>query len=92
MFDGLAHGLPFIASDLDFFKEFSKKGLGICVKRNAEKFAKALVQIDRNYKQYFITVDRFKNNLKWDYHAFAHINIYNDILENKKSILRQTSN
>ncbi|MDX1371373.1 MAG: hypothetical protein R3321_02835 [Nitrososphaeraceae archaeon] len=36
MFDGLAHGLPFIASDLDFFKEFSKKGLGICVKRNGE--------------------------------------------------------
>jgi glycosyltransferase involved in cell wall biosynthesis len=26
MFDGLAHGLPFVATDLGFFKEFSSKG------------------------------------------------------------------
>jgi len=29
MFDSLAHGLPFVASDLDFFKEFAEMGLGI---------------------------------------------------------------
>src|SRR5215208_4987690 len=28
MFDALAHGLPFIASDLRFFKEFADMGLG----------------------------------------------------------------
>jgi hypothetical protein len=26
MFDALAHGLPFIATDLEFFKEYAKKG------------------------------------------------------------------
>ena len=31
MFDGLAHGLPFVASELDFFKEFCRLGLGITV-------------------------------------------------------------
>ena len=33
MFDALAHGLPFVASDLGFFKEFARKGLGIAVRR-----------------------------------------------------------
>ena len=28
MFDALAHGLPFVATDLEFFKEFSAKGVG----------------------------------------------------------------
>ena len=36
MFDGLAHGLPFIASDLEFFREFSSMGLGITVKRTVK--------------------------------------------------------
>ncbi|MFL6456880.1 MAG: glycosyltransferase, partial [Nitrososphaeraceae archaeon] len=34
MFDALAHGLPFIATDLEFFREFASQGLGITVKRN----------------------------------------------------------
>jgi glycosyltransferase involved in cell wall biosynthesis len=34
MFDGLAHGLPFVATDLPFFKEFSSEGLGITVEEN----------------------------------------------------------
>jgi hypothetical protein len=29
MFDALAHGIPFIASDLAFFKEFAEQGLGL---------------------------------------------------------------
>ena len=35
MFDALAHGLPFIATDIEFFKEFARKGLGITVKRES---------------------------------------------------------
>lgn len=84
MFDGLAHGLPFIASDLDFFKEFSKKGLGICVKRNAEKFAKALVQIDQYYEKFAINVEVFKNMLKWDFHIAQHIEVYERVIADKK--------
>src|SRR6185436_6761758 len=38
MFDALAHGLPFIATDLEFFKEFSAQGLGITVRRNPNEF------------------------------------------------------
>jgi hypothetical protein len=28
MFDGLAHGLPFVATDLEFIREFSGQRLG----------------------------------------------------------------
>src|SRR5215216_506698 len=36
MFDALAHGLPFIASNLRFFKEFADIGLGIVFNRDME--------------------------------------------------------
>ena len=38
MFDALAHGLPFVASDLRFFKEFADMGLGIVCKRTTQSF------------------------------------------------------
>ncbi|MDR4511485.1 MAG: hypothetical protein MRJ93_07245 [Nitrososphaeraceae archaeon] len=69
--------------DLDFFKEFSKKGLGIC-KRNAEKFAKALVEIDQYYEKFAINVEIFKNMLKWDFHMFQHIEVYERVIADKK--------
>jgi len=49
MFDALAHGLPFVATDLEFFKEFSAQGLGITVRRNPNEFSKALAMLDRDY-------------------------------------------
>ena len=36
MFDALAHGLPFIATNLEFFKEFSQKGLGVTVSHSPD--------------------------------------------------------
>lgn len=42
IFDGLAHDLPFVASDFGFFREFSSKGLSITVKRDPAAFAYAL--------------------------------------------------
>src|SRR5215217_7766712 len=42
MFDALAHGLPFIASDLRFFKEFADMGLGIVCKRNMQSFERSV--------------------------------------------------
>ena len=35
MFDALAHGLPFISSNLEFFKEFANLRLGITSKRDS---------------------------------------------------------
>jgi len=43
MFDALAHGIPFIASDLSFFKEFSAQGLGITVKRTPRGFSSGIL-------------------------------------------------
>jgi glycosyltransferase involved in cell wall biosynthesis len=38
MYDGLAHGLPFVSSNIEFFKEFSNLGLGISVERDPVEF------------------------------------------------------
>jgi glycosyltransferase involved in cell wall biosynthesis len=81
MFDGLAHGLPFIAADLEFFKEFSAKGLGITVKRNPKEFSKALVNLNNNYEYYAKNVILFKEKLKWFNIARNHISLYNQIIE-----------
>lgn len=45
MYDGLAHGLPFISSKIDFFKEFSDMGLGVSVNRNPVEFSNALLEL-----------------------------------------------
>src|ERR687894_636067 len=49
MFDSLAHRLPFVASDLDFFKEFAEMGLGIIAKRDPVSFAKAIRELGESY-------------------------------------------
>src|SRR3712207_3931277 len=40
MFDALAHGLPFVASDLKFFKEFADMGLGIVCRSEERRVGK----------------------------------------------------
>jgi len=53
MFDALAHGLPFVASNLPFFKEFAVHNLGILVRnRDPNEFSTALETLDRNYYTY----------------------------------------
>ena len=80
MFDALAHGLPFIASDLGFFKEFARKGLGIAVKRKPFELSEAFKMLESDYPHYKKEVERFKNNLKWDSVAKQHIEIYMRVL------------
>ena len=84
MFDALAHGLPFVASDLGFFKEFARKGLGIAVRRKADEFSKALKFLDANYPAYKREVDRFKNDLMWDSVARQHVRLYMSVLASYK--------
>jgi glycosyltransferase involved in cell wall biosynthesis len=92
MFDALAHGLPFIASDLEFFREFSSMGLGITVKRTPRAFTRALLDLEVNYAAYSKAVESFKARLKWDYSANMHIQLYENIMRNTslKALQRET--
>jgi glycosyltransferase involved in cell wall biosynthesis len=83
MFDGLAHGLPFISSDIGFFREFSSRGLGMSVGRKADNFSAAFKQIEKYYNSYKNNVDRFKRNLLWSNIARAHRELYAKIIRSK---------
>jgi glycosyltransferase involved in cell wall biosynthesis len=87
MFDSLAHGLPFVASDLDFFKEFAEMRLGITAKRHPGSFAKAIRELGESYDMYSKSVNNFKQQLKWEFVTKQHINIYTQaIAERGKSL------
>ncbi len=86
MFDALAHGLPFVASHLDFFKGFAEMGLGITAKRNPISFAKAIRELGDSYDKYSKSVDSFKQQLKWEFVTKKHVDIYSHALtEMRKS-------
>ena len=87
MFDSLAHGLPFVASDLDFFKEFAEMRLGITAKRQPVSFAKAIRELGESYDMYSKSVNNFKQQLKWEFVTKQHIDIYSHaIAERGKSL------
>ena len=88
MFDALAHGLPFVATDLEFFKEFSAQGLGITVRRNPNEFSKALAMLDRDYAVYVKEVDSFKKKISWLNVGKQHAQLYYRITEEKKLSIR----
>jgi glycosyltransferase involved in cell wall biosynthesis len=84
MFDALAHRVPFVASDLDFFKEFEEMGLGITAKRDPVSFAKAIDYLGKTYDKYSKAVDNFRQQLRWEFVANQHIEIYNRAIRQKK--------
>lgn len=84
MFDALAHGIPFIASDLGFFKEFSNQGLGVTVKRNPEAFSTGLRRLDKDYSCYIGSIDAFRQKLKWNFVASQHASIYSTAVHTNK--------
>jgi glycosyltransferase involved in cell wall biosynthesis len=86
MYDGLAHGLPFISSKIEFFKEFSDMGLGISVDRNASDFSRALLELKGDYKKYKDAVLGFSENLRWKEVTSKHILLYSSIINNPISI------
>ena len=87
MFDALGHGIPFIASDLPFFKEFASKGLGITTKRTPNTFADSLFELDKNYDKYKNAIEGFKKYLRWDIIARNHTELYNNISSRLKCLL-----
>ena len=88
MFDSLAHRLPFVASNLDFFKEFAEMGLGVTAKRDPVSFAKAIRELGNSYHKYSKSVDNFKQHLRWDYVTKQHVDIYSHAIKEarKKAI------
>jgi len=87
MFDALAHGLPFVATNLKFFEEFSQKGLGITVRRSPDQFSKALEIIDKDYMKYIKAVESFQKEIGWQSIASQHAQIYAQIIKAKQSII-----
>ena len=76
MFDGLAHGIPFVASNLGFFKEFAAMGLGMISEREPTAFAKAIMKIQASHEDFTRNVDEFRPKLRWDFIAEQHAAIY----------------
>ena len=85
MFDGLAHTVPFVASDLDFFKEFEKMGLGITAKRDPVSFSRAIDNLGKTYEKYSSAVDNFRQQLTWEYVANQHLEIYDRAMREKRA-------
>lgn len=87
MFDALAHGLPFIASDLRFFKEFADMGLGIVCKRNMQSFEQSISTLALAYDEYKTRVEQFSSKLRWSNIAKRHIEFFSGLISqyNKES-------
>lgn len=82
LFDALAHGLPFVASDLKFFREFAELGLGITSNRNASSFSKSISYLSANYDKYKKNVQQFNSKLRWSNIAEKHIDFFSQLLSN----------
>jgi glycosyltransferase involved in cell wall biosynthesis len=80
MFDALAHGLPFIASDLRFFKEFADMGLGIVCKRTTQSFERSMLTLAMEYDKYKTTVEQFRSKLQWGNIANKHIEFFSVLI------------
>jgi glycosyltransferase involved in cell wall biosynthesis len=80
MFDALAHGLPFIASNLRFFKEFADVGLGIVCNRDMESFEQAIGDLALAYAEYKTRVEQFRSNLRWSNVAQKHFEFFLELI------------
>jgi glycosyltransferase involved in cell wall biosynthesis len=80
MFDALAHGLPFIASDLRFFKEFANMGLGIACKRDTQSFERSLSALASKFDEYKTHVEQFRSKLLWSNIANQHIEYFSSLI------------
>ena len=80
MFDALAHGLPFVASDLRFFKEFADMGLGIVCKRTTQSFERSISTLALEYDKYKAIVEQFRSKLRWSNIANQHIEFFSSLI------------
>jgi glycosyltransferase involved in cell wall biosynthesis len=80
MFDALAHGLPFVASNLTFFKEFAEMGLGIVCNRDLQSFEQAIENLAMSYGEYRTRVEQFRSNLRWSNVAQKHLDFFLELI------------
>jgi glycosyltransferase involved in cell wall biosynthesis len=80
MFDALAHGLPFIASNLRFFKEFADMGLGIACNRDMQSFEQAIRNLATAYDEFKTRVEQFRSNLRWSNVAQKHVEFFLELI------------
>jgi glycosyltransferase involved in cell wall biosynthesis len=80
MFDGLSHGIPFVSSDIGFFKEFANMGLGIASKRDPASFSASLQRVEQNYEFYKENVANFRPKLSWSFVAQEHMMVYSSVI------------
>jgi glycosyltransferase involved in cell wall biosynthesis len=85
MFDALAHGLPFVASDLRFFKEFAEMGLGIVCKRTTQSFERSISTLALEYDEYKARVEQFRSKLRWNNIANKHIEFFSTLISQYNS-------
>jgi glycosyltransferase involved in cell wall biosynthesis len=85
MFDALAHGLPFVASDLRFFKEFADMGLGIVCKRATPSFERSISTLALEYDEYKKRVEQFRSKLGWSNIANKHIEFFSSLISRYNS-------
>jgi glycosyltransferase involved in cell wall biosynthesis len=80
MFDALGHGLPFVASNLRFFKEFADMGLGIVCNRDMQSFEQAIGNLAMAYDEFKTRVEQFRSNLRWDNVAQKHVEFFLELI------------
>jgi glycosyltransferase involved in cell wall biosynthesis len=81
LFDALAHGLPFVASNLEFFREFEEMQLGLTCSRNATSFSDSIANLAEDYNRYRNNVQQFNPKLRWSNIANDHIEFYSKLLK-----------
>jgi glycosyltransferase involved in cell wall biosynthesis len=80
LFDALAHGLPFVASNLKFFREFAEMGLGITCHRDRISFSESIAHFAAEYDRYRNNVLKFNPELRWSNVADKHVGLYSKLL------------
>jgi glycosyltransferase involved in cell wall biosynthesis len=85
MFDSLAHGLPFVASNLRFFKEFADMGLGIICNRDMQSFEQAVGNLAMAYDEFKTRVEQFRSNLRWDNVAQKHVEFFLELISQQNT-------
>lgn len=89
LFDALAHGLPFVSSNLNFFREFADLGLGVVAERDPDSLSNAIDMLASDYDRLRRNVENFRHNLKWDVVAEKHIKLYHELISKEtKSVAR----
>ena len=81
LFDALAHGLPFVASNLEFFREFEEMQLGLTCNRNVKSFSDSITNLAEDYNRYRKNVQQFNPKLRWSKIANDHIEFYSKLLK-----------